>query len=101
AAFAYVFTWFLLFAGVRPVFELQAQRARNPSPQSDADQLARLTGLPGLLWVVIFALVNLGVTGLGVWLWLFQWRHRGDRWTVRVVAAARRAAVAPIGSSGR
>src|SRR5699024_12028563 len=71
AAFAYVFIWFLLFAGVRPVFELQSQRVRQPSPHSDADQLARLTGLPGTLWVVIFALVNLAVTGLGVWLLLF------------------------------
>ena len=72
AAFAYLFIWFLLFAGIRPVFELQRQRVRQPSPHSDADQLARLTGLPGTLWVVVFALVNLAVTGLGVWLLLFD-----------------------------
>ncbi len=71
AAFAYLFIWFLLFAGVRPVIELQAQRRRNPSPHSDADQLARLTGVPGTLWVVVFFLVNAAVTGLGVWLLLF------------------------------
>lgn len=71
AAFAYLFIWFLLFAGVRPVFELQAQRRRNPSPHSDADQLARLTGLPGALWVAVFLLVNVAVTALGVWLLLF------------------------------
>lgn len=70
AAFAYLFIWFLLFAGIRPVFELQRQRVRQPSPHSDADQLARLTGLPGTLWVVVFGLVNLAVTGLGVWLLL-------------------------------
>ena len=70
AAFAYLFIWFLLFAGVRPVFELQSQRRRNPSPHSDADQLARLTGVPGTLWVVVFALVNIAVTTLGVWLLL-------------------------------
>ena len=70
-AFAYAFIWFLLFAGVRPVFELQSQRRRQPSPHSDADQLARLTGLPGTFWVFVFALVNLAVTGLGVWLLLF------------------------------
>ncbi|MDT0330720.1 M50 family metallopeptidase [Nocardiopsis lambiniae] len=70
AAFAYLFIWFLLFAGVRPVFELQRQRVRQPSPHSDADQLARLTGLPGTLWVMVFALVNIAVTGLGVWLLL-------------------------------
>ncbi len=72
AAFAYLFIWFLLFAGVRPVFELQRQRVRQPSPHSDADQLARLTGLPGTLWVVVFALVNLAVTGLGVWMLLLN-----------------------------
>lgn len=72
AAFAYLFIWFLLFAGIRPVFELQRQRVRQPSPHSDADQLARLTGLPGTLWVVVFGLVNLGVTGLGVWMLLIN-----------------------------
>ncbi|WP_285734516.1 M50 family metallopeptidase [Nocardiopsis sp. ATB16-24] len=71
AAFAYLFTWFLLFAGVRPVFELQSQRRRSPSPHSDADQLARLTGVPGTLWVGVFLLVNISVTALGVWLLLF------------------------------
>lgn len=57
AAFAYAFTWFLLLAGVRPVAELQRKRHRGRSPSSDADQLARLTGLPGLVWVGAFALV--------------------------------------------
>ncbi len=71
AAFAYLFIWFLLFAGVRPVLELQSQRRRNPSPHSDADQLARLTGVPGTLWVGVFLLVNTAVTALGVWLLLF------------------------------
>ncbi|WP_026122909.1 M50 family metallopeptidase [Nocardiopsis halotolerans] len=71
AAFAYLFIWFLLFAGVRPVLELQAQRRRNPSPHSDADQLARLTGVPGTLWVGVFLLVNAAVAALGVWLLLF------------------------------
>ncbi|MDS1269893.1 M50 family metallopeptidase [Lipingzhangella sp. LS1_29] len=70
AAFAYAFTWFLLFAGVRPVFELQSQRRRQPAGtgQSDADQLARLTGAPGTLWVGFFLVVNLAVLALGVWL---------------------------------
>ena len=71
AAFAYLFIWFLLFAGVRPVIELQSQRRRQPSPHSDADQLARLTGLPGTFWVVVFFLVNAVVTALGVWMLLF------------------------------
>ena len=43
AGFAYFFTWFLLFAGVKPIFELQSKRRRYRSPDSDADQLARLT----------------------------------------------------------
>lgn len=67
-AFAYAFTWFLLFSGVRPVLELQSQRSRAPSPHSDADQLSRLTGLPGLMWVGFFLVVNMAVTLLGVWL---------------------------------
>lgn len=66
--FAYVFIWFLLFSGVRPVVELQTQRRRMPSPSSDADQLARLTGLPGTLWVMVFGLINVAVLALGVWL---------------------------------
>lgn len=68
AAFAYAFTWFLLLAGLRPVFELQSQRSRQPSPHSDADQLSRLTGAPGILWVFFFGVVNAAVLLLGVWL---------------------------------
>ena len=69
--FAYLFTWFMLFASVRPVFELQSQRRHHPSPHSDADQLARLTGVPGTMWVMVFAVFNLAMVGLGVWLLLF------------------------------
>jgi hypothetical protein len=72
AAFAYTFTWFLLASGVRPVIELQTQRSRMPSPTSDADQLARLTGVPGLLWVVFFGMVNVAVLLAGVWLLLLR-----------------------------
>ncbi|WP_433173293.1 M50 family metallopeptidase [Actinoallomurus sp. CA-150999] len=57
AAFAYAFTWFLLLAGARPVVELQSKRSRGRAPDSDADQLARLTGMPGLLWVFGFGVV--------------------------------------------
>ncbi|GAA1758914.1 MULTISPECIES: M50 family metallopeptidase [Streptomonospora] len=71
AAFAYFFTWFLLLAGIRPVIELQAQRRRQPSPESDADQLHRLTGAPGVLWVAFFGVVNVAVTATGVWLLMF------------------------------
>ncbi|WP_046468846.1 M50 family metallopeptidase [Allosalinactinospora lopnorensis] len=70
AGFAYLFTWFMLLAGVRPVFEMQAQRRRQPTPQSDADQLHRLTGLPAAFWVFVFFLVNASVLALGIWLLL-------------------------------
>jgi hypothetical protein len=69
AVFAYAGVWFLLFGGVRPVFELQWQRSRGRAPQSDADQLAKLTGVPGLLWVFLFGIVALGCALLGAhWL---------------------------------
>lgn len=71
AAFAYLITWFLLLGGIRPVFELQRKRRRGQARQSDADQLHRLTGAPGLFWVGVFALVNLAALGVAVaWLLL-------------------------------
>ncbi|MBB4774344.1 M50 family metallopeptidase [Actinomadura livida] len=54
AGFAYLAAWFLLFAATRPVVELQRMRARHMAPSSDADQLAHLTGVPGLAWVSLF-----------------------------------------------
>jgi hypothetical protein len=69
AAFAHVITWFLLFGGVRPVGELQRKRRRGRARDSDADQLARLTGAPGWLWIGMFFFVNLGSLVLaGAWL---------------------------------
>ncbi|NOW00896.1 M50 family metallopeptidase [Isoptericola chiayiensis] len=56
---AYAVTWFLLLGSVRPVLELQSQRSRGRARTSDADQLGRLTGVPGIVWVVVFALVTL------------------------------------------
>ncbi|WP_424923230.1 M50 family metallopeptidase [Amycolatopsis arida] len=55
--FVYLMTWFLLFGAVRPVFELQAKRRRGAARDSDADQLARLTGMPALLWVLILGVL--------------------------------------------
>jgi hypothetical protein len=60
AAFAHLITWFLLLGGVRPVGELQRKRRHGRARDSDADQLARLTGAPGWLWVAMFFFVNLG-----------------------------------------
>lgn len=65
AVFAYVGVWFLLLGGVRPVAELQRMRRRGRLPQSDADQLAWVTGVPGLVWVALFGLVNLLVLFAG------------------------------------
>jgi hypothetical protein len=69
AGFAYLAVWFLLFGGMRPVFELaRAQsrsRRRRRAQSSDADQLARLTGLPAGLWVALFALVALAALAAG------------------------------------
>jgi len=60
AIFAYAGVWFLLFGGVRPVFELQRQRRRGRAPDSDADQLAGVTVLPAFGWVVLFFLIAAG-----------------------------------------
>lgn len=59
AAFAYFGAAFLLLAGARPVVELQRLRYRRQAPMSDADQLFKLTGVPGLMWVLVFGLVSL------------------------------------------
>jgi Peptidase M50B-like len=60
AAFGYTAAWFLLLGGVRAVAELQGHRRRSrrrgQGGTSDADQLARLTGVPGGAWVAVFAL---------------------------------------------
>ncbi|MCR6492953.1 M50 family metallopeptidase [Cellulomonas sp. P24] len=68
-AFAYLVTWFLLIAAPRPVIELQRLRRRRRTSGSDADVLARLTHLPGLVWVGFFLVVDVGALGLGGW-WL-------------------------------
>lgn len=69
AAFAYVVVWFLLLGGVRPVFELQGKRRRGGAPDSDADQLSRLSHLPAAVWLLLFHLVSLcSLIGGGRWL---------------------------------
>ena len=70
AVFAYTAVWFLLLGGVRPVGELQRQRRRGGMPYSDADQLARVTHVPGLVWVGLFGLVNLAALVVGALLLL-------------------------------
>jgi hypothetical protein len=72
AAFGYVTAWFLLLGGIRPVLELQRQRRdalrRRRPLASDADQLARLTGLPGGAWVGVFGVVCVVALAVGFWL---------------------------------
>ena len=77
--FAYLVAWFLLFGGVRPIFELQRRRRRGSlrgggrasgALASDADQLALLTGVPGGAWVFTFAVVAIGALIAGAFLLL-------------------------------
>jgi len=71
--FAAYVTWFLLIGGVRPVYEVSRSRRRSRGGGSDPDQLARLTGMSGGLWIGVFALASVaclaGGTALlaGVW----------------------------------
>ncbi|MFG2328912.1 M50 family metallopeptidase [Streptomyces sp. NPDC048604] len=69
SAFAYTVVWFLLLGGVRPAFELQAKRRHGGAPDSDADQLSRLTHVPAALWFFLFHTVSLcSLIGGGRWL---------------------------------
>jgi hypothetical protein len=65
AVFSYGAAWFLLLGGIRPVAELQRQRRRGRTAMSDADQLARLTGVPGGVWVFAFWLVAVAALVVG------------------------------------
>jgi hypothetical protein len=65
SAAAYVGTWFLLLAAPRPVVELQQRRRGGRARTSDADLLARLTHVPGVVWVIAFLGVTLGCLLVG------------------------------------
>ncbi|NBE99161.1 M50 family metallopeptidase [Nonomuraea sp. KC401] len=65
---ALVAVWFLLFGGIRPIIELQRKRHRRQARDSDADQLARLTILPGGFYVFFFLLVSLASVAFGAYL---------------------------------
>lgn len=64
-AAAYLIAVFLLLAGPRPVVELQRSRRGGRARTSDADQLAKLTPLPGSLWVAVFLVVTVGALVAG------------------------------------
>ncbi|WP_051341541.1 M50 family metallopeptidase [Pseudonocardia spinosispora] len=71
-AFASAAAWFLLFGGLRAVRELGRARGRQVRrgayrPDSDADQLARLTRLPPWFWVALFTLVAVGALVVGAY----------------------------------
>lgn len=68
---AYLLTWFLLLGSVRPVIELQRSRLRGRARDSDADQLGRLTRIPGIVWVGVFFAVAIGATLLAI-TWLLE-----------------------------
>ncbi|MEO3800760.1 M50 family metallopeptidase [Nonomuraea sp. B1E8] len=65
---ALVAVWFLLFGGIRPIIELQRKRHRRQARDSDADQLARLTILPGGFYVFFFLLVSLASVAFAAYL---------------------------------
>lgn len=55
--FASLCVWFLLLSGPRPVYELHRLRQDGRAENSDADQLAALTGIPAIVWIASFVLV--------------------------------------------
>jgi peptidase M50B-like protein len=69
AVFSYGTAWFLLLGGARPVVELHRERSRSyrrgRDGRTDADQLARLTGVPGGMWVLVFGVVAVAALVLG------------------------------------
>lgn len=65
AVAAYLIAWLLLLAAPRPVVELM-RAGRRRSRTSDVDQLARLTHVPALLWMLLLLLANLAGIAVGV-----------------------------------
>ncbi|MFD4366882.1 M50 family metallopeptidase [Rhodococcus sp. NPDC058521] len=68
---AYFVTLFMLIAAPKPVLELQRARMRRRAPDSDADQLARLTRVPALFWVALAFAVTAVCLVLGGW-WIVE-----------------------------
>lgn len=62
---ALLITAFLLLGAVRTAIELQVSRSRRGGLSSDADQLARLTHVPAIVWAALFVLVAVLCLGLG------------------------------------
>ena len=68
-AFAAALSWFLLFGALRSVRELQRGRRRGRllGDESDADALARLTGVPGGMWAALFWFATVAAVITGAW----------------------------------
>lgn len=63
--------FFLQIGSIRPLWELQSQRSKGQAGRSDADQLAQSTGIPALLWILVwFVLAVLGIILSAQWLGL-------------------------------
>ena len=60
-----LFSWFLLFGGIRPISELGRKRRRGRAADSDADQLARLTGVPAGGWLALWFVVAVAALVFG------------------------------------
>lgn len=69
-AFATALCWFLLIGGLRAVGELQRGRQRGRTRDSDADQLARITGVAGGVWAGVFWLLAAAALVAAIWLLL-------------------------------
>lgn len=65
---AYGVTWLLLLGAVRAVVELHGSRRTEGGRSSDADALARVTHVPGVVWVGVFWLVTVAAALGGAWL---------------------------------
>ncbi|PRW64334.1 M50 family metallopeptidase [Actinopolyspora mortivallis] len=68
---AELLSWLLLLGGVRPLFELARKRRRGRAANSDADQLARLTGVAGGVWLLVWFVITVGMLLLGAG-WLLE-----------------------------
>lgn len=60
-----LFSWFLLFGGIRPIFELSGKHGRGRARTSDADQLARLTGMPVPIWLGLWLIIGVAALIVG------------------------------------
>ena len=60
---AYLIAWLLLLSAPRPLVELLADRSRSRT--SDPDQIARLTHVPGVVWILLMLAADLAGLAVG------------------------------------